>query len=225
MLKNIENEGENPLTIKKRRIMIYFIEATEKLMQEDGVDGLSIRKIATEAGYNSATLYNYFEDLEHLVLFASVRYLREYVVELHNTVRANMDALQIYRVIYRKFSQTSFTYPEIFHNMFFGRYSHKLNAVLKQYYDLFPGELGDQNEFVLSMLLQGNIYKRDLAYMDSLVAEGFVSEEKKVDVVQVMVRTHQSFIAEMCVAGDQIDLEQHVEDFMQLFDYIMAAAK
>ena len=51
--------------------MIYFIEATEKLIRSDGVEGLSIRKIASEAGYNSATLYNYFEDLEHLVLFGS----------------------------------------------------------------------------------------------------------------------------------------------------------
>ena len=66
--------GEVALTLKRKRIMIYFIEATEKLIRSDGVEGLSIRKIASEAGYNSATLYNYFEDLEYLVLFGSVCY-------------------------------------------------------------------------------------------------------------------------------------------------------
>ena len=51
---------ENTLTVKRKRIMTYFIEATEKLIRSEGLDGLSIRKIAGEAGYNSATIYNYF---------------------------------------------------------------------------------------------------------------------------------------------------------------------
>ena len=38
--------GEVALTLKRKRIMIYFIEATEKLIRSDGVEGLSIRKIA-----------------------------------------------------------------------------------------------------------------------------------------------------------------------------------
>lgn len=41
--------GEVALTLKRKRIMIYFIEATEKLIRSDGVEGLSIRKIASEA--------------------------------------------------------------------------------------------------------------------------------------------------------------------------------
>ncbi len=42
---------ENTLTVKRKRIMTYFIEATEKLIRSEGLDGLSIRKIAGEAGY------------------------------------------------------------------------------------------------------------------------------------------------------------------------------
>ena len=78
------------LTTKRKRIMIYFIEATQKLIQSEGIDGLSIRKIATEAGYNSATIYNYFQDLEHLTLFASVCYLRDYVIALANSLKPDM---------------------------------------------------------------------------------------------------------------------------------------
>ena len=46
------------MDIKRKRIMIYFIEATQKLIRTEGMDSLSIRKIANTAGYNSATLYN-----------------------------------------------------------------------------------------------------------------------------------------------------------------------
>ena len=48
--------GEVALTLKRKRIMIYFIEAAEKSIRSAGVEALSRRKIATEAGYNSATL-------------------------------------------------------------------------------------------------------------------------------------------------------------------------
>ena len=58
------------LSIKKKRVMIYFIEAARQLMASEGIRALSIRGIAEIAGYNSATLYNYFDDLQHLTLFA-----------------------------------------------------------------------------------------------------------------------------------------------------------
>lgn len=58
---------DNNLTLKRKRIMIYFIEAAEKLIRQNGIENLSIRKIATEAGYNSATIYNYFNETAYNV--------------------------------------------------------------------------------------------------------------------------------------------------------------
>ena len=58
------------LSLKKKRMMIYFIEAAEKIVKEEGLGALSLRRVADAAGYNSATLYNYFDDLEYLTLFA-----------------------------------------------------------------------------------------------------------------------------------------------------------
>lgn len=54
--------------------MRIFIEATKSLMDSVGEEGLSIRKIAAKAGYNSATIYNYFQDLDELMLFGSVSF-------------------------------------------------------------------------------------------------------------------------------------------------------
>ena len=47
------------LDIKKRRVMMYFIEATQDLILNEGIENLSIKKIADKAGYNTATIYNY----------------------------------------------------------------------------------------------------------------------------------------------------------------------
>ena len=63
--------GEAHLNPLQRQNMRIFIEATKSLMDSVGEEGLSIRKIAAKAGYNSATIYNYFQDLDELMLFGS----------------------------------------------------------------------------------------------------------------------------------------------------------
>ena len=64
---------------KRKRVMAYFINATIELMEEIGIENLTIRKVAERAKYNSATLYNYFDSLDELEMFASVKCLNEYV--------------------------------------------------------------------------------------------------------------------------------------------------
>lgn len=219
-----DNYGE--ITLKKKRVMTYFIESTEKLMREEGTAALTIRRISADAGYNSATLYNYFEDLEHLILFASVHYLRDYVSRLAEAVnKKSMNALEKYRTVYEVFSDVCFSNPDIFYNMFFGKYRDKLDEVVEQYYTVFPDELASHSGPVLAMLKQGDIFKRDLAFMPALVAEGFVAEEKMIPTVNLIVRAHQTFIYDAWTQGEARNKEQLIEEFMQLFDYIMEAAR
>lgn len=63
----ISSLGEE-MTIRQKRTMIFFIEATKHILQEDGYDHLTIREIAQRAGYNAATLYHYFRDLDELII-------------------------------------------------------------------------------------------------------------------------------------------------------------
>lgn len=65
--------------------MSYFINATIELMEKEGIENLTIRKVAEQAKYNSATLYHYFSNLDELELFASVKCLDEYMQETLNT--------------------------------------------------------------------------------------------------------------------------------------------
>lgn len=66
---------------KRKRIMSYFINAAIELMEKEGIENLTIRKVAERAKYNSATLYHYFSNLDELELFASVKCLDEYMRE------------------------------------------------------------------------------------------------------------------------------------------------
>lgn len=214
------------LSTKRKRIMIYFIEATQKLIQSEGVDGLSIRKIATEAGYNSATIYNYFRDLEHLTLFGSVCYLRDYVVALSNSLKPEMTSLDRFRTIYRCFNEFAFRYPDIFHNMFFGRHSEMLGEVLRTYYyELFPEELAGISEPMRQMMVSGSMMERDGVTVRAMVEDGFIAPEKAEITQQLIIAAHQNVIYEACLRGEGQDTQVLKDKFDQMFEYLLASAR
>lgn len=217
---------DGALTTKRKRIMIYFIEATQKLIQSEGVDGLSIRKIANEAGYNSATLYNYFQDLEHLTLFGSVPYLQDYVVALANSLTPGMSSIDQYRTIYKHFNDIAFRHPDIFHNMFFGRHSESLGEVLKIYfYELFPNQLDSLSEPVRRMMVYGSMKERDSVTMQAMVEEGYIAPHKADMTLDLIIAVHQTFIYEAAAKGEHLDLDAHKQKFDEIFEYILAMGR
>lgn len=210
---------------KKKKVMTYFIEATQELMKEDDIDKISIRKIAKKAGYNSATLYYYFEDLEHLILFASIRYLREYTSALAKNIKKDMTTLEKYRTVYETFNYYAFRSPVIFHNMFFGKYSPMLLNVIKEYYDIFPDDLSGHEDLLRNLLTQGNMYERDKQIVNQLVKEGTLNEEKADMTLKILISVHQSYLYEVMVQGDKLDLYEHEKSFLEIFDYLLNNAK
>lgn len=212
------------LSIKKKRVMIYFIEAARQLMASEGIRALSIRGIAEIAGYNSATLYNYFDDLQHLTLFASMSYLRDYVSALSCNLKPPMSSLQRYRVIYETFDRFAFRSPEIFYNMFFGRQSAKLPEVTVQYYALFPEELKEHFPSVRKMLTQGDMYRRDEPIVEELVRDGFVRPENASRLSAIVPRLNQTYLHEL-VNGKDVSPEEQHRRFIAVFDYLLETAK
>ena len=212
------------LTIKQKRVMTYFIEATEKLILNEGVEGVSINKVAKLAGYNSATIYNYFDSIEHLILYASINYLNEYVQDLRENVDENKNALEIYKTIYQVFNKHSFKSPEIFYNMFFGKYSYMVGTIIKEYYEIFPQYLEGQSSVVKSMLSQGDMRKRDERLAENLADEGFIDHKNVYKVQDIITRLQQSYMYQAFIEGDKFDFDKNNDEFFRDLDFIIENA-
>ena len=104
---------------KRKRIMSYFINATIELMEKEGIENLTIRKVAEQAKYNSATLYHYFSNLDELELFASVKCLDEYMQETLIHKAEGKDFQEWYLGQWRCFCRHSFQRPRIYNFLFF----------------------------------------------------------------------------------------------------------
>lgn len=63
--------------IQKQRMMNYFICAAKEIVLEEGVKGLSVRKVGDRAGYSYATIYNYFTDLNTLLFYCVFDFLED----------------------------------------------------------------------------------------------------------------------------------------------------
>lgn len=226
MEKQTESKQRKALTLWQKRNMVYFVEATEKILKEEGIPGVTIRRIAAEAGYNSATLYNYFQDLDELILFGSVCFLRDYLLDLSRNLQPEMTSLERYRTIYQCFNRQAFQFPEIFYNMFFGRYSAKLGRVIQTYYlDLFPEELQGLPADVREMVIRGTLVERDQVVMQNLVEGGFVAGDRAAETLEIIVAVHGSYIHRACLLGDSPERPGLEERFLHIFDYVLAAAR
>ena len=209
------------LNIKKRRVMMYFIEATQELILNEGIENLSIKKIADTAGYNTATIYNYFEDLEELILYSSIDYLKIYLKDLRNKINSDMKAIEMYKTIYKVFVHHSFEKPEIFHTLFFGKYSYKLEKIIKKYYEIFPDDITGQTDLTKSILIEANIHNRDIPVMKQMIKEGSILEEEAPYIMEAIVRIHQSYLENILQQREEFSLEEHKNEFFNIFNFLL----
>lgn len=180
--------------IQKKRITGYFIDAAKQLLEKDGIESITVRNVADLAGYNSATMYNYFENIDHLVFFACMKYLNEYAINLQHYVKGSKNSFDKYLRIWKCFCHYSFQNPKIYYRLFFDRFSDSIGSALKEYYSLFPEELGDHPEKLLPMLLRHNIYDRNLAALEACVEEGFIKKEDIENINEMTLLIYQGML-------------------------------
>ena len=105
--------------IQKVRMVKYFVDATIEIIEKEGYEAVTIRKVADIAGYNSATLYNYFDNLEHLLFFASMRYLQDYIDQLPIYIKNANNSRDVYLLVWQCYVDCAFRNPKIYYAIFF----------------------------------------------------------------------------------------------------------
>lgn len=157
------------------RMMSYFINATVTIIEKEGVDKVTIRKVADLAGYNSATIYNYFEDLSHLVFFASMSFVKRYTDALPKYLEKSRTSLERYLLIWECFCKYSFESPQIYYAVFSADLgTHPIN--LTKYYEYSPTDLVLFPDDLKPMLLETNLSKRNLIAFNQCIRDGYIQE-------------------------------------------------
>ena len=119
-----ENVSMDKKSIKNQRVKSYFIEATKKIIHNEGVENVSVRKVADHAGYTFTTIYNYFKDLNELLQEVKKAMIQDVIVYMQRVDPHRINDLEDIKKLNHKYVKYYIENPNIF--TFF--YSYRLQS-------------------------------------------------------------------------------------------------
>lgn len=155
----------------------YFLDAATELIESEGMQGVTIRKIAERAGYTSSTAYNYFKDLSHLKFFAAMRFTKGYTDELPSYVDKGKNTVERWLYAWECFCKHSFANPHIYSVIFMEDLGDSAQTMLKAYYDIFAEDLLALPDELQPIIVEHSFAKRSTLYIQHAVEEDFIQEQ------------------------------------------------
>lgn len=198
--------------IQRNRMLGYFATSAIEIMNTEGLEGLTIRKVADKAGYNSATLYHYFDSLDHLTFFSAIHYLKDYAADLSECLPMIDDSMEAYLKVWECFCRRSYERPAIYELLFFHSFDDiNLDEAIKTYYEVFPNEITPKIQEYSPMLTEANIYKREsIALKKALKSKNIsISEDDLRSITEMNVLIYRGMLSEI---KDQGHLKISLDD-------------
>jgi AcrR family transcriptional regulator len=171
--------------IQVNRMIKYFIDATAEIIEKDGIENVTIRKIADLAGYNSATIYSYFKEVSHLIFFASMKFLKGYINDLSVYMAQGKDPLEKYVLAWECFCKHSFENPQLFNAIFIADLGEHPEEFIKHYYSLYNMDMMDIPDEIKAFMFERNLSTRSRIMLEKAAKEGLLKDEN-IDPINEM---------------------------------------
>lgn len=196
---------------QRHRMIRYFVEAAWEIIDSEGVDALTVRRVADLAGYNVATLYNYFDNLDHLKFFASLRILKDYAEALPKYVKDVEDPIAMYMKTWECFNLHAFSYPEAYMNIFFSDNTVHYNKSISLFYEIFPEQLPDDGLQFVPMYTENDLHKRDYRSLKAAADADLFSEEDIIDISRMNSLMFCGMIHHRIIKPEEMSLEEAIK--------------
>ncbi|AMM57980.1 TPA: TetR/AcrR family transcriptional regulator [Clostridioides difficile] len=211
--------------LQKKRILMYFIEAAQNIMENEGIENITLRKVADMAGYNSSTLYKYFKNLDHLISFASIKYFKDYNLNISRCIENVNDEYKKYIIMWKLFCKHSFDNAQAFYQVFFNLSSDELSYITKQYYDMFPEDLGIHDSDISLMITGESIKERNKILLNNLVDTGYIPA-KDLDIINdIIISFYQNLLFLKKNTGKNSDDDELTMKMISSIEYIIKHAE
>ncbi|SJZ30343.1 TetR/AcrR family transcriptional regulator [Selenihalanaerobacter shriftii] len=184
-----------PDDIKQKRTLKIFINATSQIVKKEGIEAVTIRKVAKIAGYNSATIYNYFDNRNQLIFFAGMKFISDYVQNMPDYMNQSDDTLERFLLMWECFCKYSFENPQIYYAIFTADIGDRPEDLMQNYYSLFPEEMGNPPEELIPMILETDLSKRTTIAIKSCVKEGYFSMKEAMEIDEMIMLTYQGMLS------------------------------
>lgn len=216
----MENSNTNNKEMQKRENTILFINAVQQMLNDEALKEISIRKIARHTGFHNSTIYLYFEDLDQLIMLASMKYFQEYSRMLEVQSKKKQTPAENFYTIWDSFFDTILEKPDVFYNFFFGKHSSNLNEVMNLYYEIFPEEYRQLSESIKSMYFGRNISERSLSLLCSLIPDTNNVTNENLNMLNEVIVSYCKYKLEQKCQNPDLDSQSIKKDFLTAMTYI-----
>ena len=101
---------------KRDRVSKLFIDIAKEMILKEGIQSVSVRKIADEAGYSYATIYNYFDDLSALLWAVKKDMIQDLIEWMKDINISDLDGI---KNVFHRYIEYYITYPNVFKFFYF----------------------------------------------------------------------------------------------------------
>jgi AcrR family transcriptional regulator len=197
-----EKTMDDKKDIKKQRIKMYFLEATKEVIINEGVENITVRKVADVAGYSYATIYNYFEDLNELLWDVRSLIIKDIVEYMFQKINEPLYDINGIKRLFRTYIAYYFEKPNVFKFFYF----HQLRK---------PNRKLDNTEPELSF---------EAAWKETF--KGFIMngtlKEKDIEVIsKIFIYSMHGMIAISFSYDESLTEEKVYKDLDQMIDYLL----
>ena len=144
-----------------------YILIVSELIKRDGIENISIRKLAKEIGCSSASLYRYFESLDELIYYAELGELKSYINALNKGV-------------WYCYAMEAFRKPISYNLIFFTKKNIALKEAINEYYEMFPEDILKSSPVFQTMLRNPDFLGRDYEICKICMKAGAISKENAI---------------------------------------------
>ena len=210
---------------QKQEMCGLFIETTIQIIKEEGIENVTIRNVAKKASYNSATLYHYFQNLDHLLCFVALNFFREYYENLIYYISDVEDPYIRFIWIWDFFCDCTLKHPLIFYKFFFTS-SQDTKKIISQYYSIFPQQFIKNHDNILqSMLLGGKLPNRNAIILKPLCDLGYLEDTDLPIVNNLIVLSYKDALTQKILNGEDVDSNDLIKDLNKIIKHLLKKRK
>lgn len=192
---------------------IEYIRIATRLMEEEGAEALSIRRVAKEAGCTSAVLYRHFENKEHLMMIAAVKFLEPYIQEfVVQFQRKDITYIQKDLILWKKFIIEAFHNKPYYDMFFFGKQKDMTSECIYEYYQLFPSEQKKFDGLTASIAMSTDMENRGLISLRRAANQGLITMERAELLSKLSANVFYGMFAQFHSSDAGDDLAQATAD-------------
>lgn len=211
------------LTPHRRNIITSFVDCARRIIAEEGIESVTIKKLGECTDLNPATIYNYFDNVDHLLYFAKLDIFDDFNNDLANWVKEGDDPLMVYKKVWRAFAKHAFDNAAKYREVLFSQLAKEHPDYLYQYRKIFPIVNNGFPAYLEKVLLSKTMEEKLRVLIEVAKYVGYFDEKSAKQTNEMSLYIFEGLLDR--VADEKIDKFEAYDDFCDYLEIIVESLK